>query len=57
MVPEIRKYKYRSSHSEVSLKIAVPKKITKSLKNSSEKDPFLVKLQARRDRISVPTFA
>ena len=56
MLPERRRYKYRSSHSEVSLKIAVPKKMTKSLQNSGKRDPFLVKLQARGDRISVPTF-
>ena len=39
------------------LKIAVPKKLAKSLKNSDETAPFLVKLQARRDRIYVPIFA
>ena len=41
----------------VLLKIAVPKNMTKSLKNSSERAAFLVKLEARGDRISVPTFA
>ena len=56
MVPERRRYRYRSSHSEVSLKIAVNKKMTKSLKNSGERDPFLVKLHVRGDMISVSTF-
>ena len=56
MVPERRRYRYRSSHSEVSLKIAINKKMTKSLKNSGERDPFLVKLHVRGDMISVSTF-
>ena len=42
----------------MSLKIAVPKKLTKSLKNSGEgRALFLVKLQATEDRISDPTYA
>ena len=39
------------------LKYLSLKKITKLLKNSDKRDPFLVKLQARGDRIFVPTFA
>ena len=31
--------------------------MTKSLKNSGERAAFLVKLEARGDRISAPTFA
>ena len=57
MGPERRRYKYRSSHSEVLVKIAVPKKMAKSLKSSSERALFLVKLLAREDSIAVPTFA
>ena len=51
------RYEYRSSHSELFLKIVDPQKLTKSLKNSSEKAQAIVALQARGDKISVPTFA
>ena len=57
MEPKRKRYKCRSSHSEVLLKIAVPKTSIKSLKNIGEKTAFLIKSQAREDRISVPTFA
>ena len=57
MGPERRGYKYRSSHSEELLRIAVFKKLTKSLKSSGERAPFLVKLEERGERISVSTFA
>lgn len=53
MEPERRRYKYGSSHSEVLLKLAVLEKLTKLLKNSGERAPFLVKLEARGDKIIV----
>ena len=53
MEPERRRYKYGSSHSEVLLKVAVLEKLTKLLKNSGERAPFLVKLEAKGDKIIV----
>ena len=57
MGPERKRCKYTTSNSEVLLTIAVPKKLTKSFKNSCKRAPFLVKLQVSGDRISVSLFA
>ena len=57
MGQERRKYKYRSSHLEVLVKIAIRKNMTKFLKNSGERAQFLVNLQATGDKISVPILA
>ena len=57
MGQERRKYKYRSSHLEVLVKIAIRKNMTKFLKNSGERVQFLVNLQATGDKISVPILA
>lgn len=55
--PKTRRCKYRSSHSELLLKKIVPRILAKSLKNNGERTPFLVKLQARENGVSDPTFA
>ena len=55
--PKTRRCKYRSSNSELLLKKIVPRKLAKSLKSSRERTLFLVKLQARGNRVSDHTFA
>ena len=47
-----RRYKYKSNHSKELLIIAAPKKLKKSLKILVN----LVKLHARGEKTSVPTF-